>query len=407
MFVKKYAAGLLAASMASFLPLAHGAPTLVINDGAPVDILTPPGISYAANSGGTASQLDVATSGYVFCANVGTGSGVLVTTLQPQHEGWRLPSGNDARIAYSGGQLAVNSGLQTSLACAARDSAGQLRVPFSGFGDYLFADEWELAYAPERQFANLANWKPVQGFSWSTPDWTLVPNDSCTWDNEENFPHLDESAFCAAATGARPNAVDSPNNPDYGDRAATMWTKRTATNFIYVARIDTSYDGQHGTPNSHFVDLSRPAGVDTPSTIQVAVRDAFDSDYLTANATYCFLNKLPTAAEMGDNICASPSAYFTGTLPNGSNAPNSSNGIMTESLSLGVNSVQARSLYVAVVRKKVVGGASPSSCQPYAAIAVMPQSDVVRQFGADEFIGDDVVFGFREDESFDWMGCIN
>ncbi len=394
MSVKKYAAGFLAATIASFLPLAHAAPTLVINDGAPIDILTPPGFSYAANTGGTASELNVTSAGYVFCANIGNGSGVLATTLQPRRARWTLSGANDARIAYSGGRLAINEGTQTSLACAARDAVGQIGSPFSGFGDYLFSDNWEDRYAADTQFANLANWKPVHGFSWSTPDWTMVPNDSCTWDNSVNFPHLEESALCAAATGVRPLANGSTNNPDYGDRAATMWTKRTVANYIYLARIDTSYAGQHGAPNSHFVVSSpRPGETNTPSTIEVAIRDAFDSDYLSPNATYCFRNTLP--ATLDDNVCSGPGVYYTGTM----------NGIVAESLSLGVNSVQARSLYIAVKRPKI--GSSPSSCQPYAAIAVIAEPDVARQFGADEFIGDDVVFGFREDESFDWMGCIN
>lgn len=405
MFVKKRVAGLLAVSIASILPLAHAAPTLVINGGAEIDIQSPPGFSYAANSGGTSSELGVTSAGYVFCANIGSGTG-LPMTLQPAHTRWTMPSANDARMGYNDGVLAINGDVETSLACQARDAAGQMRVPFSGYGDYLFADGWEDLYTPAAQFSNLANWLPVPDFSWSTPDWAKVPNDSCTWDNATNFPRIGEATLCAAATGVRPIAGASQNNPDYGDRAPTMWTKRTTTNYIYLARIDTSYGGQHGTPNSHFVSTSRPAEVNTPSTIGVAIRDAFDSNYLSATATYCFLSKLPSVLD--DNVCSGADVYYTGTLPNTPTDPNSSRGIMVESLSLGVNSVQARSLYVAVVRKKLAsGGSSPSSCQPYAAIAMIPEQDVARQFSADEFIGDDVVFGFREDESFDWMGCIN
>ena len=408
MSLKKHAAGLLAVSLASFVPLLHAAPTLVVNGGSPVDIQTPPGFSYVANGSGTSSELGVNVDGFVFCANIGAGTGAPVT-LQPLRTRWLLPSGNDGRIAYSGGKLGVNHDMETSLACQMRDASGRIRSPFSGYGDVLFSDDWEDFHSQERQYSNLVNWKPTRAFTWLSPNWSRVPNDSCTWDRNDNFPRLDETALCAAATGVRPNASGSPNNPDYGDRAPTMWTKRTTANYIYVARIDASYGGQHGTPNSHFAGGSpRPVDVDTPSTINVAIRDAFDATYLSANATYCFLSKLP--GSLTDDVCnhaVNPDAYFTNTLPNTPLDPNSSRGIMVETLPLGVNTVQARSLYIAVVRQKAAGGGSPSACQPYAAISVIPQQDVARYFAADEFIGDDVVFGFREDEAFDWMGCID
>lgn len=409
MSLKKYAAGLLATSMASFVPLLQAAPTLVVNGGALVDIQTPPGFSYVTNGAGTSSELDVTVPGFVFCANIGSGSGAPVT-LQPLRPRWLLPSGNDGRIVYSGGRLGVNDAAETSLACQVRDASGRVRSPYSGYGDFLFSDGWEDFYSAERQYSNLVNWKPIRAFTWANPDWSRVPNDSCTWDNNLNFPRQEESALCAAATGVRPNASGSPNNPDYGDRAPTMWAKRTAANYIYIARVDASYGGQHGSPNSHFVGSSRPEDVDTPSTISLAIRDAFDANYLAPNATYCFLNKLPDQALMNDNVCnpsVNPNAYYTNTLPNTPADPNSSRGLLVESLSVGVNSVQARSLYIAVVRQKLAGGGSPSSCQPYAAISVIPEQDVARYFSGDEFIGDDVVFGFREDEAFDWMGCID
>jgi len=396
--VNQIAAGLLAASMASFLPLAHAAPTLVVNGGSPIEILTPPGFSYSAGAGGTTGDLAVTTTGFVFCANIGAGENMPVV-LRPQRSRWTLPSGNDGLLAYSGGRLAINESAETSLACAVRDEAGKLRSPYSGHGDFLFTDSWEDAYSPARQLANLVNWIPVRDFSWLEPEWSMVPTDSCTWDNVENVARHGEDTLCAAATGVRPIAGGSQNHPDYGDRAPTMWTKTTSNNFIYLARIDTRFGQPSGTPNSHFQSVPRPAeGADTPSSVDVAIRDAYDSDYLMAAGTYCFLRKLPTVLD--DNVCTGPDVQYSASLGGPS-------GLVNDRVPLSVSFNPAASLFVAVVRqKRTSGGSSPSSCQPNAAIAVIPDPAVARQFAGDEFIGDDVVFGFRNEDSFDWMGCI-
>lgn len=394
--VKKFVATTLAATAAaSILSTATAAPSLVINDGAPVDIQT---FSYVTDAGGLASTLKVSTPGYVFCANVGSTTATPIS-MQPQHDRWTLASASDIpTVGYNGGVLSINKQLETSLACQVRGPLGEVRSPFSGYGDKLFRDSWEGLL--DQQLANLVNWQPIPAFTWSAPDWTQVPNDSCTWDFSPNVPVLSEDSLCAAAAGVRPVAGGSQNDARYGDRAPTMWTQSTTSNFIYLARIDARFGLPSGAPNSHF-----PAGAppqqptqQQASTVDVAIRDAYDSTYLSANGTYCLLRQLP--ASLDDNVCSGGDVYFSSSLAQ-SDIP----GFVAERIPLAVGFTQAASLYLAVVRQKA-GGSSPSACQPTAAISAVIDPGVARHEAGDEFIGDDVVFGFRPGDSFEWMGCV-
>ncbi len=393
--VKKFAASALAATAAaSIVSTAAAAPSLVINDGEPIDIQIPPGFSYVTTAGGSASTLKVGTPGYVFCANVGQAIATPVS-MQPQHDRWTLPTAGDIpKVGYSGGVLSINQQTETSLACQVRGPLGELRSPFSGFGDMLFRDNWEGLL--DQQFANLVNWRPVRAFTWSAADWTQVPNDSCTWDLDPNLPVASENSLCAAAAGVRPVAGGSPNDARYGDRAPTMWTLSTTSNFIYLARIDARFGVPNGAPNSHFPPATPPQGPEQASTVDIAVRDAYDSTYLSANGTYCFLRQLP--ATLSDNVCSGGDVYFSHSLVG-------ADGILSERIPLDVGFTPAKSLYVAVVRQKA-GGGSPAACQPTAAISVIADPVVSRHEAGDEFVGDDVVFGFRPGDSFSWMGCV-
>jgi len=392
MLVKKFAGNVLAAAVAAVsIPTAIAAPSLVINDGAPIDILSPPGFSYVAN--GLTSMLKVTTDGYVICANIGTASATPVS-MQPQHLRWTLPSANDIpTVGYSGGVLSINKQIETSLACQVRGPLGEVRTPFSGFGDMVFRDSWEGF--SDVQFANLVNWIPVPTFSWSAPDWTKVPNDACTWDQDPNLPMLAENALCAAVAGVRPVAGGSQNDARYGDRAPTMWTQTTASKFIYVARIDARFGPPSGGPNSHFPVNPPSARPDQSSTVDVAIRDAYDSNYLTASGTYCLLKQLPPTLD--DNVCNSSDVYYSGSLAG------NPGGILSERIPLAVGFTQAASLFVAVVRGKTTD--LPLRCTPAAAIAVLADPGVSRGEAGDEFIGDDVAFGFYGNEMFPWMGA--
>ncbi|MBA8889867.1 hypothetical protein FHW12_004114 [Dokdonella fugitiva] len=383
---------------------AAASPALIINDGQSIDVLTPPGFTYVASAGGASSVLDVTTEGYAICANVGQSVATPVS-MQAHHPRWTMPIANDVRnVSYTGGVLRVNKGIgafspEGSLGCQVRGAKGELSSPFSGFGDGLFRDSWE-GFASV-QFGNLVNWLAVDGFSWSTPDWRVVPNDSCTWDMDPNAPQTAENSLCAAAAGVRPVAGGSQNDARYGDRAPTMWTATTTSNFIYLARIDARFGAQSGAPNSHF-PIGTPQRPDQgqSSSVDVAIRDAYDSNYLSANGTYCLLRQLP--AVLDDNVCSGGDVYYAQGLVDQDNP----GGFVNERIPLVAGFNTAASLYVAVVRQKLAGGTSAASCQPYAAIAAISDPGVARNENGDEFIGDDVVFGFRNADSFEWMGCI-
>jgi hypothetical protein len=385
LFVAVAAASILAPAAAI------AAPRLVINGGAPIDIKSPPGFNYATSGGGSSSALNVTTEGYVFCANIGTTYQTQVS-MQPQHQRWTLPVANEIRsVGYSGGTLSVNANLETSLSCQVRGASGELVTPFSGAGNMLFRDGYD-PFA-DVQFANLVNWQPLAAFSWAAPDWSQVPNDSCTWDLDPNTPVVPESALCAAATGVSKIAAGSQNDARYGDRAPIMWTATTTANFIYLARIDARFGPQNGAPNSHFpVGARAPQQPDSGSSVDVAIRDGYDSTYLSGSGRYCLLRELP--ATLTDTVCSGGNVYFSDAL----------SGNLEERIPLAIGFTQAASLYVAVVRQKS-GGSSPATCQPTAAIAAIADAGVSRHEGGDEFIGDDVVFGFRANDSFEWMGC--
>ena len=80
-------------------------------------------------------------------------------------------------------------------------------------------------------------------------------------------------------------------------------------------------------------------------------------------------------------------------------------GNLYEPLGLDNAWVKAKSLYVAIVRTKSTDPNNlPPISTPVAAIAAIADPGVVRHEGGDEFLGDDVVFGFPEGQGFPWMG---
>jgi hypothetical protein len=389
MSVKKFAGCALAAAVVSVLsvPAAHAAATLMVNDEAP---LATPGFSYVTT--GTATNLDVSTGGYLFCANVYYPPTVpsANVVLAPMHTRWTLPTAFDVQTAtYTGGVLRVNkpltgASLETSLTCHARGPNGEIANPYSGYGAGVFADGLEAS-----QYAKMVNWIPAPGFNWSAPDWSQVPADPCNFDNSTTDSPIDpETSLCAAATGVSPGGTGG-----VGVRAATMWTQVVGSSFIYVARIDGRLGAQTSGPNANFGTLMSTQGVqDSSNAVDTAIRDGFDSTYLSATETssYCLLDRLPTA--LTTSICngAPVSGSFNGTLQ------------AKFTLSMFFPTAPATSFYVAVIRP-VIGGLPPANT-PVAAISVMADPGTVRHDGGDGFMGDDVVFGFPNGGGFSWMG---
>ncbi len=364
---------------ASFGQVAHAQVSLTINEEAPLSVLpsvkVPAGMSFATTTLGT--RLSVNTDGFLFCANVYYSSSPIpqtAVTLTPGHTTWTLPSAFDLQsIAYSSGGLSVNralngASLQTSLSCRSRGPNGEITSPFSAFGDV----------------------------DWYTPaDWAQVPTDSCTFDGNPNNPKTVEGSLCTAASGVRPSASGSLNNGAYGDRAPTMWTWAgpvSGANFVYLARVDTRFGQQTGGPNTHFPSASGPQTQALGSSVDVAIRDGYDSAMFQDSGQYCFLRSLPTTG-FNAGVCADPAAYFVGTL----------NGNLSETISVD-SFAPAKSFYVAVIRQFKVTPPSMTSPLPVAAIAVLADPAVVREERGDGFTGDDVVFGFMPNSpGFSWM----
>jgi hypothetical protein len=197
-------------------------------------------------------------------------------------------------------------------------------------------------------------------------------------------PHVDETTLCAAATGVR------PGGGEFGTRAPTMWTTTAGSNFIYLARIDARLGPQEVPPNSQFNGLMAPEQIEElPSNVDTQIRDGYDSQYLSAAGTYCFLSELP--ATLNASVCNG--ATYSGSL----------NGVLDEevSLSLSFPAAPATSFYVAVVRATTTD--FPSIHTPIAGIAVMSDYLVVREEQGDAFVGDNVIFGFPGNGGFQWM----
>jgi len=396
--VKKIAVCVLAsgALCASVTAMAQAARVLV-NDEPTLDIVAPdtqtPGFSYVTT--GTTSQVNVNTAGFLFCANVPAGAGSI--TLAPQHVRWTLPMANDVEsMGYAGSTLKINkpgSGLstETSLVCRVRGPQGDIYSPFSAYGEAAFRDGFE-PFA-DVQYGNLINWKPTREFNWSQPDWADVPTDPCNFDlSLQDTPTVSEESLCVAATGVRPVAGgDSP----VGVRAATMWTQSVGSNFIYLARIDGRLGPQATGPNLGFsTGATTDDTAGSPNSVTTQVRDAFDSRYLTASGSYCFLTSLPSS--LTTHVC-------DGAPVGGSLSENVNGGVVTDSFALSlIPSSPTASFYVAVIRT-INPNDPPTISTPIAAMAVMTDPGTMRSEAGDGFTGDDVIFGFPGDGSFPWM----
>jgi hypothetical protein len=366
------------------VPLAQAA-KLAVNDEVPLTIVSP-GFDYNILTG-PVGRLSVATDGYLFCANVILETqDVSSVTMAPSHSRWTLPEVVIKSIAYSGGQLRVNRTLsgaeESTLVCHARGSQGQIATPFSPYANGVFRNGYEGLEAV--QYSSLVNWRPVAGFDWAQPDWSVVPTDGCNFDmTPENSPEVDETALCASAAGVR------PGESEFGTRSPTMWTATHGANFIYIARIDARLGAQAPNgPNAAFEAPFAPAGIDgVPSSINFKLRDGFDSQYLTSTGSYCFLDALPET--------------LTSSVCNGAAVGDAIDGVFDYTISLSVLTAPALSRYVAVIRSTTTD--FPPIHTPIAAMAIMSEPSTARAERGDSFVGDNVIFGFPGNGGFPWM----
>ena len=362
-----------AAASVLMIPLAQAA-QLAVNDEAPLTIVSP-GFSYITQTPGQESALSVTMDGYLFCANVGL-SAPNIVKLAPGHSRWTLPDAFLKTTTYSGGNLVVNGGVADhSLACQVRGAQGEVFTPFSRFGGYIFRNGYEGK--EPTQYWSMVNWQPVDGFDWSTPDWTQVPTDSCQFEmTPEDSPAVEESTLCAAATGV-------VQGGEFGTRSPKMWTRVEGSNFIYAARIDLRVGAQQfGGANEGFQSSESTLG--GLSAVDFEVRDAYDEVFLDDAYTFCLLNALP--------------ATLSATTCNANPTPGS--GIVKRKLTLDPETVTSLSRYLVVIRAHT-GNYAPTH-SPVAAVAVLSDPVIAREEQGDNFIGDNVIFGFYG-LGFPWM----
>ena len=403
-----------AAASVSFtgMALAQSVAAVAINNttqGVQAPTLAPAaGISYSQAT--TGSLLKVYTDGFLFCGNPGAVGNDLIA-LQTAHEdqslapahAWTFPLATDAAsVNYAGNVLNVNrsaAGVQwTSLAC---NGVGALGDRVSGLTDGIFDSGFDSASATH--YSHMINWTPDPqlGFDWNNPDWTEVPINPCV-STQEQPAYVVEDTACAAVTGVRPDS--SQDNPNV--RAGTMWTNSTeSSKFVYVFRADVRVGAQQ--PEQSPTQISLPVQVNgslapngaTPSDaggVAVTVVDAYDASYLKATGSYCLLSELPQAAlPASSTICAGKQTYpLNGAL-------SLSFPIYPPPITTGISS-----FYIAVVRD--LNGVHPSDVTPVVGASVLVDNAALTLTPpGDQFIGDDVVFGFMtnltDPSGFPWM----
>lgn len=400
-----------AAASVSFIGSAHAqtAATVTINNSVQA-VQTPTtastaGIAYSQS--GTSSLLKVYTSGFLFCGNPTTPGSSLIT-LQAAHEDqtftpahpWAFAAATDvANVSYVGNTLNVNRTANgpwwTSLVC---NGVGALGDMLSGLSDGIFVSGFDSATATN--YSNMVNWMPDPqlGFDWSQPTWDEVPANPCISTVAQPMAIAEDTA-CAAVTGVRPDATQ----PLLNQRAGSMWTNSTeSSKFTYVFRVDVRAGAQQASQSPTQINL--PAQFSTPSAttngsvttsdtvgVNVTVVDAYDSTYLKGTGSYCALSQLP--ATLNSAVCtghATPLSNGPLSLSFSTTPPPYSGGIS--------------SFYVAVVRD--INGSHPSDTTPVVGASILIDSATLTLSPAgDQFVGDDVVFGFMSDagSGFPWM----
>lgn len=387
MSVARISAGL--AASAFFASTAFAA-SLVVNRESPLEVAGSPGFTYLVNGGN--GSLNVATEGFLFCANIvtnGVGPDSAVKVV-PQHGSWRLPIANDVLgVSYNSGQLRVNQTPSETLVCHTAGPEGEMA---SSLTDGIFRNQYETVAG--EQFPNLINWTPPVGFDWNNPTWSAVPVDPCT--PSVNQPaETDENVACAAVSGQRAAGAGATM------RAPTLWTGTDGTNFFYVARVDARYGALGaGAPSAPSIPEFGSRAPDGSSSVHMTIVDAYDSGvvgvgggYLGDGGTWCVLSQFPTV--LSSQLCNGADASGPLDGPLGADAAGFAVGVPP----FGLEQV---SFYIGFVRPVI--GAPPSVREPAVAVSILVEPSAVNE-GADAFKGDDVVFGFLPaSPGFSWMG---
>jgi len=390
--VAKIFAGLTASVL--FAPASWAVSLTVNNQTLSVQTPTsaPSGILYV-QSGADNSSLKVYTNGFLFCDNVypDEQSPFDEVTLTPAHEDqsfspshpWAFSTAKDVQaVAFTGTSVLVNrsaSGvLSTTLGCRGVGPSGELS---SARSEGIFDNGLESA--TDANYTDLINWIAPQGFDWNEPVWSQVPTDPCNPSGAQPA-RIDETASCAAVSGARPGPV----------RAATMWTATDGITFTYAFRVDNRFGAQipGAEPNFQVPAPDSVDVVDASTASKVAIVDAYDSSYLAPSGNYCLLSSLPSVL----NTSACTGAVITALDPPGTLDYQ----FAVQPPPVGSGS---SSFYV-VVNRHIGQGSHPNLTTPVVAVAVVVDPVLVAE-GGDRFIGDDVVFGFTPGATsgFPWM----
>jgi len=362
------------------------------------------GIAYSQS--GSGSLLQIYTAGFLFCGNpVGPNSDLI--TLQAAHEDqaftpahpWKFGAATDiTSVSYAGNSLNVNrsaSGVSwTTLVCNGVGSVGDM---VSGLADGIFAGGFDSTTVTN--YSNMVNWTPDPqlGFNWNQPDWSEVPVNACISTAEQPMAVVENTA-CAAVTGVRHDA----NQPTSNLRAGSMWTNSTeSSKFTYVFRVDVRAGAQQASQSPTQISMptqineSSTSGAETSSDgsgVIVKVVDAYDSTYLKGTGSYCLLGELP--ATLNSSVCSghSPQSLNNGPL-------SFSFSVYPAPVGTGISS-----FYFAVVRD--LNGLHSNTTTPVVGASVLVDAAALTLSPpADQFVGDDIVFGFVSDagSGFPWM----
>jgi hypothetical protein len=382
----------------AFAQIAPAGPSLVVGYEAPVGLRN---FSYNADG-----SLVVEANGFLLCDGFGEAGGQV---LQPQRDSWNLPSaGNVAGFNYGGSAPTLKVIADVGMTCRQRGAAGEIVAPRA---TDLFIDGYD---GGTTQFTNLVNWRAPVLFDW-TGWWgsirqgqmpgqlNLPPVDPCDIGAAPQGQTLDERDLCAAATGAAMVEGQSARSP-------VMWTKIVSTEsntwLMYAFRVDACSAG----------DCANPATVPTLAAdgghslndlpVQVHVRDA-----------YSRRNQAGTAGYLGDTLFYCVKAALPGTLDATTcgGSEQQVNGPMNLAFAINLFQPNHASFYVIARRSLGTGLAAPVNLPVViAGVFVDPAYSASGYPGgcgdgepcADEFTGDDIVFGFHPNTlqgGFDWM----
>lgn len=317
--------------------------TASIGNGSPLGIVAP-GISYHTSAPGGA--LFVPFDGFMFCTNVHSAGNDNAITFYPEHRTasgsvWELPAVQDIagfRYGAQGGSVyLVISRVESSQSGDGKPSlvchpVHSEGVPFSPLADGVMRGTFEDA-----------PFRPLPPMD--------VPNE-----------------FVRASVGG----VDAAGLP-----SDHMLVQVNGNQLAYLVRV-------------------RAQSSLVPSiNIVIRMRDSFDKSQLSATGQYCGFNTLPDPGNIDLSTICEDAGAAVGNIP--------ASGKIDVNVSL-TSSLTSRTDYV-VVRRTLIAQAQDAGggidgtvpAQPVAAAAIFTQPVLVPGYGdvADQFIGDNVVFGFR------------